>query len=151
MSEKSNKKFNIIDVIIIAVIVVALAAVVVIKGKRPAAEETFSDKKIVTLEILEKRVGFSENVTIGDKVTEKVEKKQIGKVIGVSARPSEKNSFDRKSGEATVAKIPEREDVYVTMELDASAEVAVGKQLSIVTKNFSGHGYVTEITEGGQQ
>lgn len=139
------KKINIIDILIIVVIVAGIAAVGLIKssGTGTAADA----KKLVTLEITEKHEGFSENVVIGDTVTEKVEKNQIGVVVGVEATPCERNSYDRQTGEATVITIPERENVYVTMEVDADAEVAVGKTLSIITKHFTGSGYVTEITD----
>ena len=105
------KRFNIIDVIIVVVILLAVAAAVVLKSGNGMEGEL--NTKTVTLELAEKRVGFSENVVVGDKVTEKVKKVQIGKVTGVEARPAEKNSYDRTTGEGTVINIPEREDVYV--------------------------------------
>lgn len=140
------KKFNAIDIIIAAVIIAAIAVCVILTGiSGNSGTETDTGKKLVTLEIAEKHIGFGENVVIGDRVTEKVEKKQIGKVVGVEVKPCEKNSYDRATGKATVTVIPERENVYVKMELDQNAEVAVGKQLSIITKHFAGYGYVTEI------
>ena len=143
MAEKA-KKFNIID-ILIAAAVVAVAVVGVFAGGGKQSDNTETAKKLVTLEITEKHIGFGENVTAGDKVTEKVDKKQIGEVIGAEVKPCEKNSYDRITGAPTVAVIPERENVYVTMRIDNDANVAVGKQLSIITKHFSGHGYVTEV------
>ncbi|MEE0943881.1 MAG: DUF4330 family protein [Clostridia bacterium] len=138
------KKFNIIDVIIVAVIILAVAAAVVLKSGGGSDME--KNTKTVTLELVEKRVGFSKNVIVGDKVTEKVKKVQIGKITGVEARPAEKNSYDRITGEAAIINIPEREDVYVTMEIDGSAEVYVGKQLSVITKHFSGSGFVVAVS-----
>ena len=139
------KRFNIIDVIIVVVILLAVAAAVVLKSGNGMDGEL--NTKTVTLELAEKRVGFSENVVVGDKVTEKVKKVQIGKVTGVEARPAEKNSYDRTTGEGTVINIPEREDVYVTMEIDGAAEVYVGKQLSVITKHFSGSGFVVAVSD----
>ena len=141
---QKTRKFNAIDIIIAAVIIAAVA-VCVVMSKSQVSSEADVGKKIVTLEITEKHIGFGENVVVGDKVTEKVEKKQIGTVTGVEVKPCEKNSYDRVTGEPTVTVIPERENVYVTMELDSNAEVAVGKMLSIITKHFTGFGYVTEI------
>lgn len=139
------KKVNIIDIIILAVIVLAIAAVVVLKSDGGLdSEQSF---KTVTLELAEKFEGFSENVVVGDAVTEKVKKVKIGTVTGVEAKPAEKNSYDRKTGEPTVVNIPECEDVYVTMKIDSEAEVYVGKQLSVITKHFTGSGFVVAVAD----
>lgn len=140
------KKFNIIDALIIIVIIAVIGGVFLLKNSGNPAEKTVGEK-LVTFEILEKFEGFSENVTVGDKVIEKVEKKPLGTVESVYKKPSEKNSYDRKTGEAKTVVIPEREDVYVTIRMPKDAEVAVGKQLSVLTKHFAGFGYVTEITD----
>lgn len=140
------KRFNIIDVIVVAVIVAVIAAVAILKSAD--ASNTEQSTKTVVLELSEKREGFSLNVVPGDRVTEKVKKVQIGTITEVEARPTEKNSYDRETGKAKVITIPEREDVYVTMEVDGSAEVYVGKQLSVITKHFSGSGYVVAVSDG---
>ncbi len=140
------KKFNIIDVLIIIAVIAVIGGVFVLKNNG-ASNENAVGEKLVTFEILEKFEGFSENVTVGDKVIEKVEKKPLGTVESVYKKPSEKNSYDRKTGEAKTVIIPEREDVYVTVRMPEDAEVAVGKQLSVLTKHFAGYGYVTEIVD----
>lgn len=140
------KKFNIIDALIVVAIVAVIGGVFVLKNIGGTTEEVIGEK-LVTLEILEKHEGFSENVVIGDKVIEKVEKKMLGTVESVSKKPSEKNSYDRVTGAAKTIIIPEREDVYVTIRADKNAEVAVGKQLSVITKHFTGHGYVTKVED----
>lgn len=144
-----TKKFNVIDILIIAAVAVAVAGAAFIKKGGVEPEE--DGKKLITLEITEKHTGFSENVVVGDSVTEKVHKKQIGTVVGVKKVNSEKNSYDRASGKPTVTVIPEREDVYVTMEVSSDTEAYVGKPLSVITKHFAGSGYVTAVdyTEGG--
>lgn len=144
-----TKKFNIIDILIVALVLIAVVGVALLKSGGTAVEE--SGKKLVTLEITEKHIGFSENVVIGDKVTEKVHKKQIGTVVGVEVASCEKNSYDRITGKPTVTIIPERENVYVTMEVAEDTEAYVGKVLSVITKHFAGSGYVTEVkdAEGG--
>lgn len=138
------KKLNVIDVIILAVVIAAIAGVALLKTHSGKSEQT---TKTVVLELMEKHEGFSENVVVGDKVIEKVKKTQIGEVTGVEVLPSEKNSYDRRTGEPMVINIPEREDVYVTMEISGDAEVYVGKTLSVVTKHFSGSGYVMAVSE----
>ncbi len=140
------KKINIIDIIIVLVIVAAVAAAMLMKIDDSTAIVA-QGKKIVVLELTEKHVGFSENVIIGDKVTEKVEKKEIGTVTGVETKPCERNSYNYITGKAVVADIPERENVYVTIGVDKSANVAVGKQLSVITKHFSGSGYVVGVSD----
>ncbi len=138
------KKLNIIDVIIVVVIIAGIAAVGLLKTGGDVAEDS---TKRVTVELSEKREGFSENVVIGDSVIEKVKKERIGKVVGVEVKPCIKNSYDRLTGAAKLVTIPEREDVYVTIEVSAAADVAIGKHLSIITKHFTGAGYITEMEE----
>ena len=141
------KKFNIIDALIIIAVVAVIGGVFALKNTGGTTTEEVIGEKLVTLEILEKHEGFSENVVIGDKVIEKVEKKMLGTVESVSKKPSEKNSYDRVTGAPKTIIIPEREDVYVTIRADKNAEVAVGKQLSVITKHFAGHGYVTKVED----
>lgn len=137
------KKLNVVDILIVIVLIAAIAAVAALKIGG-VGTDTEAVKRTVTLELTEKHEGFSENVVIGDKVTEKVEKKQIGVITGVKAVPCEKNSYDRGTGEAVTVTIPEREDVYVTMEINDDPSITVGKTLSIITKHFTGSGYVVE-------
>lgn len=141
-----TKRFNVIDILIIAVAVLAIAAVF-FGTRRNAPDETQEGVVLVTMEIAETHEGLWRSVTVGDKVTEKVEKKEIGKISAVSVKPAQKASYDRRTGEPEIITLPEREDIYITMELDKGADVAVGKPLSIVTKHFAGHGYVTRIED----
>ena len=141
-----SKKFNIIDIIIIVAIIAVAAVCVLMFGVGKGSGEP-TKTKLVTLEITEKYTGFYENVVIGDKVTERVQKQQIGKVVGVDVKPCQKQSYNRITGEPTMTTIPERENVYVTMELDEDAAVGVGKMLSVITKHFAGHGYVVKVED----
>ncbi len=136
------KRFNIIDAVIVVVILAGIAAVGFLKFNGGSTE---ASKMLVTLELTEKYEGFSENVVIGDSVTEKVQNVQIGKVVGVEAKPCKKNSYDRVTGAPIEITVPEREDVYITMEVDQTQDVAVGKNLSVITKHFAGAGYVTGL------
>lgn len=140
------KRFNIIDVIVVVLMVAVIAAVAMLKSGNTSNTE--QSTKTVVLELAERKEGFSLNVVPGDRVTEKVKKVQIGTITDVEARPAEKNSYDRETGKAKAITIPEREDVYVTMQVDGLAEVYVGKQLSVITKHFSGSGYVVSVSDG---
>lgn len=142
------KKFNVIDIIIVVVLLGAVCAGFLLGGGSKADD---GKTKLITLEIPEKREGFSENVVIGDKATDKVEKKEIGIVTAVEVKPCEKNSYDRDNGGIVKTAIPMRENVYVTIETDADTEIEVGKSLSIITKHFAGAGYVVgiEYPDGG--
>lgn len=142
-----SKRFNIIDILIVLAVILIAAAALVLSGKGKTGEDTESGVKTVVLEVMETHEGLWRNVTVGDKVTEKVEKKQIGKITDVSVKPATKASYDRRTGEPKIITLPEREDIYITMEIDKDADVAVGKALSIVTKHFAGHGYVTRIDD----
>lgn len=140
------KKFNAIDVIILLVIIaaVALAGAVKLTGVSTREEK---DTKIVTLELVEKREDFAANIIVGDKVTDKIMNTVIGEVVGVETRPCEKNGYNQETGEPIVIKVPERVDVFVSMEVDVDEEIYVGKSLSVLTKHFTGSGYVVDVAE----
>ncbi len=142
------KKFNVIDIIIVVALVAAVCAGFLLTGGSDVADDA---TKLITVEIPEKREGFSENVVIGDKAIDKVEKNELGVVTAVEVKPCEKNSYDRDNGGIVKTAIPMRENVYVTIETDADTEIEVGKSLSVITKHFSGAGYVVgvECFEGG--
>lgn len=142
------KKFNVIDIIIVVALVAAVCAGFILTGGSDGADGA---TKLITLEIPEKREGFSENVVIGDKAIDKVEKNELGVVTAVEVKPCEKNSYDRDNGGIVKTAIPMRENIYVTIETDADTEIEVGKSLSVITKHFSGAGYVVgvEYFEGG--
>ncbi|MBS7297589.1 MAG: DUF4330 family protein [Eubacteriales bacterium] len=140
------KKFNVIDAIILLVIVVAVALVGTVKLSGVGAG-TEADTKIITLELAEKREDFAENVIVGDKVSDKIMNTVIGEVVDVKTRPCEKNGYNQETGAAVLVKVPERVDVFVTMEVDADAEIYVGKSLSVRTKHFAGSGYVVDVSE----
>ncbi len=141
------KKFNVIDIIIVIALIAAICAGFLVTGGGDANDGA---TKLITLEIPEKNEGFSENVVIGDKATDKVEKNVIGVVTAVEVKPCEKNSYDQDNGGIVHAFIPMRENVYVTIEADADTEIEVGKALSVITKHFAGAGYVVGVEyEGG--
>lgn len=145
--KKHMKKFNVIDIIIVVALIAAICAGFLVAGGGESEDNAI---KLITLEIPEKTEGFSENVVIGDKVTDKVEKNVLGVVTAVEVKPCEKNSYDRDNGGIVHTAIPMRENVYVTIETDADTEIEVGKSLSVITKHFAGAGYVVGVEyEGG--
>lgn len=143
------KKFNVIDIIIVVVLIAAVCAGFIISGGKNKTDAT----KVITVEIAEKREGFSENIVIGDKVTDKIEKKELGVITGFEVKPCEKNSYDRVSGKTFIAVVPKRENIYVSIKADANAEIEVGKSVSVISKHFAGAGYVVgvEYNEGGEE
>ncbi len=141
------KKFNVIDINIAVLLAVAVCAGFILTG----GEAEDGATKLITVEIQEKWEGFSENVVIGDKATDKIEKTELGVVTAVEVKPSERNTYDRDTGGIVHAVLPTYENVYVTIETDADTEVEVGKLVSVITKHFSGAGYVVDVkySEGG--
>ncbi|MBQ6893020.1 MAG: hypothetical protein IJN48_02335 [Clostridia bacterium] len=133
------KKINVVDLLIVLVLIAAVAVVAALGFSEKTVEE---DKYIITLELMEKRAGFSENVIVGDTVVERVQHLEIGVITDVYAIPCERTTYDRVTGEPLTVTIPEREDIYITMEIEDASTISVGKVLSIITKHFTGSGYV---------
>ncbi len=139
------KKFNVLDIIIVLFLCVVLAGLLFInKGGEVEIEEA---KVNVVLEITEKPEGFYKNVVIGDTVTDKVTKAQIGVVTGVTSDKCTLWGYNAVTGEGVESTLPGYENVYVEMELLKSSGAAVGDKLSIITKHFAGWGYVVELEE----
>lgn len=143
-----KKKFNIIDVLIIAVLILAAAGVALFKiSGLISKDKNEEDTKVIIFEMQERYEGFAEQIKVDEEVMELVDHDKLGTIEKVWKKPCVRNTFNRDNGETVNVIIPEREDVYIAIRVDEDADVSVGKGISVRTKQFTGRGYIIEIHE----
>ena len=59
--------------------------------------------------------------------------------------PAQEYNVSLTDGTVTKAEVPQRYNAELDMELVTDTEIFVGKNLSIVTKDFTGAGYVIKM------
>lgn len=143
-----NRKFNAIDILIIF-----FAAVVIVGGtfavNKFMNRESGETKQIV-LEVLDNKKSFCDIVKTGETVYDGVENVQLGQIIAVETKPAETDSFSSIDGVIKHTTIPERYDMYLTIEIPQETDVLVGKQLWLETAAYKCSGYILEVNDGGK-
>lgn len=139
-----EKKFNLLDALIIVLVIVIIGGFVLYKTvlKRDSEKVQYA---YITIEITEMPVGFSENIVIGDTVTEKVQNEKIGTVTDFYTTECTKYAYNNEKGVGQFSVVPDMETEYVTVRVQKDADIAVGKMMSIYTKHFAGYGYTVDL------
>lgn len=154
--EKKKIRFTVID----AVIILVVLAVVVVAGMkilpmitRPSDTRTIS----CTVLLADKEKELAEAMTIGDNVTMSLTEKEGGTITGVDVTPAKKAVFDSISGTYVTQEIPNKCDIYVTVDVDAkltdtavkSGSVAfkVGAETPVRGKGYAALGYMIAIND----
>lgn len=146
MSEK--KKFNAVDlVIVVLVIAIAAGGFFAIKMFSEKSEE---QTKIIVLETKKKKESFCEIIKPGETAFDGVQNTELGKITDVQVKPAVEDIISVVDGSITNAIVPNRYDVYITIEVPESSEVAVGKQFWIETKTFKCDGYIVKVDDNGK-
>lgn len=140
-----KKKFNVIDGLIILFLaaVVAVGMVYVRRISKPAEEGT----KTIVLEVREKKELFASVMQEGDQLWDGTQKKEFGVLKSVEKRPARKDVVSQKDGTIRSVEIPERYDIYLTVEVPESEKVNVGKGLWLESQRYKCNGYILEVSE----
>ena len=140
-----KKKLNVIDLLIILFLAAVIAAGMLYARKisKPAEE----GPKTIVLEVTEKREGFLSVMQEGDQLWDGTQKKEFGVLKSVESRPASKDAFSQKDGKIRKVEIPERYDLYLTVEVPESKKVNVGKGLWLESQRYKCSGYVLEVSE----
>lgn len=153
---KNKKIFGIInffDIIIILVVVCVAAGLYLFTNKEVVVE---TKPLVYTLEITDLPTGFSENISVGDNLTDNVKNYHMGKVVKAEAVPSTKITNDYTNSKIVESVVPERENVIITVEanvtesesdfkVDGSYVVKAGKEVSIKGPGYAGVGYILTV------
>lgn len=158
MSERTERmerkqKFNVFDIIII-VVVIAIAAGTYAFTHKAKATET----KVLrySLELNECPEGFSQNIKVGDTLTDNVKNYHMGTITSVEARPSIRLGEDKINGDIIESTLEGKETVILVVEanvtetasdfkVDGSYVVKAGKDVSVKGNGYAGRGYILTI------
>ena len=152
MADK-KARFTLIDLLIILVVIagIAVMAVKVLPSKVGNKKESVTYTVLLT----QKEDGFIDAMHIGDVVSISNKEKDTGKVVALDKKPSEMMTFDSIKGVYNNEKLEEKQDVYVTIESDAtvtdslitagSTPIKVGLEMPVRGKGYASMGYVIKV------
>ena len=163
-----NKKafrlhLNLFDgiVILLALVVGGLLLWTQLKPAAPAAAP--AAEKIQYTIVLKKTVpGTGERVKAGDALEDTIKNYSLGNVVSVEVVPAEEFAVDTENDRYVLAEVPDKEDVYITVESSAvisdaavtvgsGYEIRVGEAIYVRGPGYLGSGTVYAIERGGEQ
>lgn len=122
MDKKFKLKINVFDVIIILLVIVAGFVVLRLMNADGGGAVLSSGTPVTvryTLELHNMPEGLGAMIHEGDSLSESVEKRAIGTVVGVEITPTVTTSKDSYSGDFILADVPNRETATLTVEISA--------------------------------
>jgi len=156
--ENKKPKFNFIDVLIIVfVLAVAAFGAWFFFGRGDGTEQR---EVRFTVEIRETLPGLHEDFTHGANVLESVFNFPLGYIENVSHRPSTVPTFNHDTQTISLADIPNRYDILVTIMANAAVNesrimiedsfLRVGQLIHLRGHGFAGYGFIIEIEVLGE-
>lgn len=160
MKSNSKPRFNSIDLIIILIIAAIIAVGVYMFMPRGGSSEDAASgdknvKAVIEIEFMKKDEYLTDLPKVGDSVTIGVKEKMPAVVTKVEAKPAEEVAYDLNIGEASWQEIPNKYDIYVTMEADAvetksqininGSPIRIGDNDAVRSKGWAGNGFVTKL------
>jgi len=160
MVNERKLRFNFIDLLLLIVILLAagiLMYVFVWSGRSSkTADVQYSEIEYV-IEIQKIDDEFAGSIKAGQTVEDAVERKQIGTVKWVEAKPSQEINFNYTTGKEEYSEVEGKINLYVTITASAAEtdmkftvnnyDIQVGKMISVLLPDFQGYGYCIELTK----
>lgn len=157
-NKKLFGKINLMDIIIIAIILVAGIVVynIVFSSETTVNMGAQYFTTTCTIKLDDLPVGASEYLLTGADVYDNETNVYIGKLIGAKSGDCIIIKANQETGEFVESKVPNKENVYATLEVAVSDQgadlvtannyfIKVGKYVSIRCHNFAGGGYITFV------
>lgn len=154
--ENKKAKFTVIDAVIILIVLAIMA--VGVKMLLPKFMNTGDKEKIsFTVMVQKEDENFAEAIKPGDKVTVSLTEKDGGVVKDVKAEPAKTTAFNSIDGNYAEQVIDGKEDVFVTIESEVTANdlaiktggtpIKVGAEVPVRGKGYASMGYVIAIND----
>ena len=151
----TKKKLNAIDIgviAIIAIVIIAATLLLIPKGDKADPIPTDTEKlesQIVVMEVKEKSETFCNAINKGDVVKDPSNMKEIGSIKEIERVPSTAYTVSSNDASFVKATVPDRYDLYITVELTASREAKrIGTGLAIRGKKYICQGYIVDVIKG---
>ena len=148
-------RFSLLDVLIILFVIAAVFGAAWFLGffatEGDVVEITY------TVELRGMKDFFYDVPAVGDDIHESIKDEYLGKVSGVSFKPTVQYTWSHESLETTEQVVPNEKDMYITIAVDGyesdstimtkddSVELKVGKGIYIKGKGYAASGYITDL------
>jgi len=154
--------FNLFDIILIGVIII-LAVVLVFLSRTGEVDESAAQGTVTyVLELRRMENGSEELVKVGDRLTDKIKKYDIGTVTDVEIKDAATLADDILQGASGDTAFPTGKDVYVTVEAPCTENdttitvgggytIRVGRDVSVRGPGYFGAGYIIDIVREGDE
>ena len=151
--ERKNFKLNFFDIIIAIIIVVIAGGIYFFINK----EDVVQTKKLIyTIELNNLPQGFTENIKVGDKLTDGVKNYNMGTIIAVEKSDTTVLVTDQDNSIVKEKAIPELERAVITIEADVTENgadykvdgnflVKAGLNVNVHGPGYAGSGYIILI------
>ena len=149
----TKKKFNIIDIIIVAVIIAVIAGVcTMLFGKTDtSAPNAPKYSKTVVIEGLQKSQTFCNLVKEGDKIFDTVSKKELGVLKSKEIKDDTVQTTASEEGKIKKVPVPDKYDIYLTIEVTNPEITAnIGTNISIHSKMYVLSGHIVDIIDDAE-
>ena len=162
--EKAPKKrkwrLNLFDIIFIACIIIAAVVVMRLSGSGGVTiTAPGGEQRTVTYTIIFERMipNAALSVSPGDELIDRVENRHLGRVVSVEIQPAQILQPNRSTGNLYLQNIPERYDVFVTVEATAmftESQISIadggfilraGVSVSVSGPGYNAAGFVIDI------
>lgn len=162
----AKKRFNFIDVIIVAVVVAAVAAVCFMYSSKTSKNDS-GDKNLLrfTVEVTDVEDNYINSVKVGDRVIFGTSSSDEAVVVGFEKTEAEKLEKDVETGKFVLVKSDKRYDALVTLEgkaVKTADDIKIGSTAVKTGDSFEGkakgsgneakayliNGYVLDMTFG---
>ena len=158
MKEKNERterkpRINVFDIVIIVLVLVVAGGAYAFTHR-----ETKLETRLLrySMELIDCPAGFSQNVQVGDTLTDNIKNYHMGTVISVEARPSMKLGEDRNTGNVVESAIEGKETVILVVEADVTESasdfkvdgnyvVKAGKEVAVKGNGYAGKGYILTV------
>lgn len=160
---KRKLRFNAVDAILLLLIAVVIFAVLYIFVFSESSNQTTQNnyktiRYTVYVQNLDER--FENMIKTGQQVTDGVEKKSIGTIVGVQSAPTVVTTFDYISEKQVEETLDGKINVKITIEAQAldtetaytvdGCVIRVGEQYSIMLPDFYCSGYCIDLNDNQQ-
>lgn len=135
---------NIVDLFIIIFLVVA-GGVVYSYFNTITRENNENKAYNVILEVQKVDEDVCKAMQKGKTVFDKIENVPFGTLVDFEYYPSEEYSISEIDASVKKVTIPDSYDAKITMKIKTGEDIYIGKQLSIMTKDFTASGHVIGI------
>ncbi len=151
----NKKRWTVIDTLIV-VVVIAVAAVAYMQfGKKNVNSEKATVEAVMLITAQEPE--FADALTVGDSITMSLTEKDSGVLKDFRVEPAKGMVYNSIDGTYKMEEIPNKIDVYATIELECdvtdlaftvgSTDIKVGTSTPFRGKGYATYGYIVEINE----